>query len=166
MEDTSRPWAFLVSFGGESHFHTLFSRLSHNSSFKTTSELRESTTNFSVSNFRFAASAHIHTGCRKRWNTPHSSGTSVNPTYPSKCKASSCSINVNKTRSRLITLFIRICQSDKSKHRSVVNTVALWDSWLTRRPFSRWTLLPIVDTKKKIETSETFLTTSTHFPPR
>lgn len=45
-------------------------------------------------------------------------------------------------------------QSDQSSDRSAVNTVALWDSRLTRRPFSRWTLLPIVDTKKKIETSE------------
>ena len=57
-------------------------------------------------------------------------------------------------------------QTDKSNHRISVNTVALWDTWLTRRPFSRWTLLPIVDTKKKIETSETFLTTSTHFSPQ
>lgn len=45
----------------------------------------------------------------------------------------------------------------------VLDAVALWDKRLTRRPFSRWTLLPIVDTKKKIDTSETFLTTSTHF---
>lgn len=28
---------------------------------------------------------------------------------------------------------------ERSSHESVVNTVALWDSRLTRRPFSRWT---------------------------